>query len=875
VNGDGRKQVVTAWKIDPDSTSDYQDFNPFINDIWGFGEWGTVGESWSGGVVFMDATNGAKNYVYHIHQLVEAGLALGHADTNKPLETYVLNDSGSVVAFDKTKPHGFYGNGNLHKQFGKNSQVISGSYQLGVDVFTADIDGDGLAEVLVPTTHYASPWQPNETILDDDGAILWRKWDRPVSYPLNQWQNNACMIPVNPDHDNHVDVLSFNHSYEIAFRSWNGVELVDRPGWPKNFYPYLPTPPVMGDVDGDGQEEIVIGTYDPTQNPSNGNLYVYALDGTLKFSVPVPGGLKHIPSIANVYGTGLDVVYRSLAGKIYIQNFGSASSGPVSWSTHRGNKQRDGNLGVSLYPPGTPLITTKDSGYRRASFSWNVSATNSVQSFRIYRAEKPEGPFMHIATAPANATFYSDSLLKPGCQYIYEVAAVYAMGEVHSAPFAILPLLGNNLVANSGFEENSDSHWDKWFTGEIDWTNMVASTNVAYQGKKSMEITLRNNGSSGTISQYGQYGIIDAYLPVTPGTLYSFGGFIKTSLSQPSEQWLEWVSTKTGENTNARPALPYPYYFTPHFVVGAGASEWTYVNRTFVMPAGFPNVEMAHRYSVNSPANGSIYLDNLFFRALPSPGSTNWAELIPFHATWRYATNTPPANWFATNFDDSTWLSGLAKFGAGTGPTNLTTILPQRKAAYYFRRNFVLPSQPCEELLLSAICTDAGMPPGIYLNGVKLPTSGIEVASNPGNKTEYYDLTPFLELLRPGTNTIAVKLNNTWAVDWDDIAFDLNLKTIAGAAPVEPHLEIVTQANQSQTFSTTASTAASPISLNFFGPTNSVWRVESTDVLPPVWQLMDVITIGSSSSLLLQDTGQNGRLLPSQTPSRFYRVVPN
>jgi hypothetical protein len=293
------------------------------------------------------------------------------------------------------------------------------------------------------------------------------------------------------------------------------------------------------------------------------------------------------------------------------------------------------------------------------------------------------------------------------------------------------------------------------------------------------------------------------------------------------------------------------------------------------MPAGFPNVEMAHRYSVNSPANGSIYLDNLFFRALPSPGSTNWAELIPFHATWRYATNTPPANWFATNFDDSTWLSGLAKFGAGTGPTNLTTILPQRKAAYYFRRNFVLPSQPCEELLLSAICTDAGMPPGIYLNGVKLPTSGIEVASNPGNKTEYYDLTPFLELLRPGTNTIAVKLNNTWAVDWDDIAFDLNLKTIAGAAPVEPHLEIVTQANQSQTFSTTASTAASPISLNFFGPTNSVWRVESTDVLPPVWQLMDVITIGSSSSLLLQDTGQNGRLLPSQTPSRFYRVVPN
>ncbi|PYJ58912.1 MAG: hypothetical protein DME24_14605 [Verrucomicrobia bacterium] len=269
INGDGLKEVVTAWKIDPDRTSSDQDFNPFINDLWGFGEWGTVGETWSGGVVFFDASSGAKNYVYHLHQLVESGLALGHADENKPLETYVLNDSDSVVCFDKTKPHGLYGNGTLHKQFGKNQRLMSGSYELGVDIYTADIDGDGLAEVLVPTTQLNPLWQPSETILDDDGAVLWRKWKQPVAFPLNQWQNNACMIPVNPDHDNHIDVLSFTHAYEIAFRYWNGVELVDRPGWPKNFYPCLPTPPVVGDVDGDGQEEIVIGTYNPEKNPSH------------------------------------------------------------------------------------------------------------------------------------------------------------------------------------------------------------------------------------------------------------------------------------------------------------------------------------------------------------------------------------------------------------------------------------------------------------------------------------------------------------------------------------------------------------------------------------------------------------------------------
>jgi hypothetical protein len=874
VNGDGAKEVVTAWKIDPDSTSDDQDFNPFINDIWGSGEWGTVGETWSGGVVFFNAATGAKQYVYHIPQLVESGLALGHADTAQPLETYVLNDSGSVVAFDKTKAHGLYGSGNLHGQFGKNSQVISGSYEIGVDVFTADIDGDGLSEVLVPTTQYTSPWQPNETILDDDGAVLWRQWKQQVNFPLNQWQNNACMIPVNPDHDNHIDVLSFTHSYEINFRYWSGVELVNHSGWPKNFYPYLPTPPVVGDVDGDGQEEIIIGTYDPTQTLPDGTLYVFALDGTLKFSVPVPGGLKHIPSIANVYGNGLDVVYRSLAGRVYIQNFGSTTSGPVSWSTHRGNKHRDGNLGLALFPPGTPTITSKESGYRRASFSWSVSSGNSPQSWRIYRAERPEGPFTHILTLTANTTSWTDTALDPGRQYIYEVAAVYPNNEILSAPFAILSGLNNNLVANGGFEENDNSHWDKWW-GEINWTNMTASTNVFHHGNKSMQITLLNQTGGASISQYNQYGTPYSTLPVTPGTLYSFGGFFKGgALSQPSQHWLQWSSTKTAEDTNDRPTLPYPNYFTPYFSIGTGNTDWTYANRTFVMPVGFPNVELSHWYSASAPVSGSIYLDDLFFRALPAPNATNWTELIPFRSIWRYATTPPPGNWFAPNFNDALWPMGTAKFGAGSGPVNIATVLPQRQPVYYFRRAFVVSSLPCEELLLSATCTDAGNPPDIYINGTRLITSGIDVVSNPGNEVRYFDLTPFADLLHAGTNTIAVALNNVWATDWDDIAFDMDLKAVNGSATVDPRLDISPQLSLGGGLNG-GLPVLPQISLDISVPSNTIWRAESADSLSGPWQLMEIVTNAVPGPLSILDTGQNGRLPSTAVPMRFYRLVPN
>jgi hypothetical protein len=863
LNGSGNSEIITGWKIQPDPSGGGQDYNPFIFQTYGVGQWGTMGENWSGGVITFDAKTGRQNFVYHLHHLVESGLAIGRPDPNGPTQIYALNDSDSVVCFDKSKPFGLWGKGMLYKQFGKNQRLMTGSYQVPIDVYTADIDGDGRDEVLVAGTQLSSQWQPNETILDDEGGVLWRRWLPHVDLTNNcGWLNSASLIPINPDHDNHIDVLGFNHSYEITFRYWNGIELVDRPGWPKNFYPCLPTPPVVGDVDGDGNEEIVIGTYNPAMNPSSGNLLIYALDGTLKQSISVPGGIKQIPALADVEGVGrLDVIYRSLAGRVYVVNLGATGTNLVSWATHRGNMRRDGNHGVRLYPPGTPLIDKRVSAYNRVTFGWTND--RAAQSYRIYRTGQPDNTFTHIATVTGDTTNYTDFGVKQGWQYIYQVGAVYGSNIVHSAPFALLSLFNGNLVANPGFERNENCRWDKWFTGSIDATNMIGSTNMAYQGSRSMQVRIENQGDNSTIAQYNQYGIPDSTISVKPRSFYSFGGYIMSpGTSQPSEHWLEWSSTKTGYDTNERPALPYPLFFTPHVKIDSRGTDWTYVNRTFQLPDGFPNVEIRHRYTSAAPGTGSVFLDNLFFREIPAPWATNWDTLIPFGASWRYSTNTPPADWFSPDFKDSGWQVGLAKFGAGSGPTNVVTRLPQLRPAYFFRRQFVVNSSELEELLLGATCTDASAsaiyPLQVFFNGVEVKTS-IDTVTGQGNETRYFDLTPFNSMLHAGTNTIAIQIGNCWS-DYDDVAFDICLKGVACRSQIP---RVALQCSDS-----------GPPMVGVQAPTGTIWQLESSkSVGPGDWQLIRTFTNASATMQFFQDHAPNS-LDSTQTRSRFYRLVP-
>ena len=252
------------------------------------------------------------------------------------------------------------------------------------------------------------------------------------------------------------------------------------------------------------------------------------------------------------------------------------------------------------------------------------------------------------------------------------------------------------------------------------------------------------------------------------------------------------------------------------------------------------------QFSIDAAGIGSLYIDNVTFRPVPAPASSAWTNWIPFGSTWRYFTNTPPANWYAASFNDASWQIGTAKFGAGSGPTNIVTRLGQLRPAYYFRKQFVAASADVEELLLSATCTDdsgtALYPIRVFLNGTEI-NSTIETVTAQGNEVRYFDLTPFAQLIKTGTNTLAVLLSNQWST-WDDIAFDVSLK----AVPIHPIIPRLTM--NAARFSVEASSG-------------TIWQIQSCDDLRTgTWQLMQAFTNNTGGVQTFQDTGQNAGLLP-------------
>ena len=126
------------------------------------------------------------------------------------------------------------------------------------------------------------------------------------------------------------------------------------------------------------------------------------------------------------------------------------------------------------------------------------------------------------------------------------------------------------------------------------------------------------------------------------------------------------------------------------------------------------------------------------------------SESVP--QTWQYTTNTPANNWYATNFNASSWSTGLAGFG--TADPNVNPNTPWTTPGYiYLRRNFNPGSLNQQQLSNLAFRTYHDEDVAIYINGV-------QAGSASGYSTTYV----YVPVTAQGQSAIVSNATNLMAV---------------------------------------------------------------------------------------------------------------
>ncbi len=162
----------------------------------------------------------------------------------------------------------------------------------------ADLDGDGMAEVVV-----------GQHILDTDGALLGSGLGgtgTPDSHPSPAW--GSVSIPMDLDGDGVREIVAGNTVYDAT------GAILAQSGEADGFT-------AVADLDLDGQPEIV------TTIHTTGEVYLWEADGTVTWKVPTGSGGGGSPTVADFDGDGQPEI--GVAGKTHYTVV--EADGTVKW----------------------------------------------------------------------------------------------------------------------------------------------------------------------------------------------------------------------------------------------------------------------------------------------------------------------------------------------------------------------------------------------------------------------------------------------------------------------------------------------------------------------------------------------------------------
>jgi hypothetical protein len=211
--------------------------------------------------------------------------------------------------------------------------------------------------------------------------------------------------------------------------------------------------PVVADLDGDGQAEVVFASWPRKGSGLTGHLHVLSSTGVQLFRVSLPapaigaswnGGLG-APTLANIDGDpDLEVVLGTSASGVVAYDLPGSAGARVLWRTGRGGYRRTGTTELPSLTIDDVLVTEGDGGTTNAVFTVRLS----VPSGQVVTVDYATAD--GAATAPADYAATAGSLTFPAGSVTRTLVVPVVADLLDEADEAFLVRLSNAVGALVG-----------------------------------------------------------------------------------------------------------------------------------------------------------------------------------------------------------------------------------------------------------------------------------------------------------------------------------------------------------------------------------------------------------------------------------------